>query len=182
MGAPGPMRVGLYVLRYGSDDPTRSTALKLVRKGLATRATLGELPRCCVLLTVFSDRVLSPQDRELVEKCGVAVVDSSWRRDMRVIERVSKSWKGPKRILPALVTGNPVNYGRISLLSSAEAIAAALYITGFVEEALRVLSQFKWGHTFLDLNRDLLESYRSASSAEEVLRIQTEFLKSRNVL
>lgn len=175
------MRVRAYVLRYGSDDPTMSTALKLVRKGLAARASLGELPRCCVLLTVFADRVFSPRDRELVERCGVAVVDSSWKSDMSVIERVSGSWRGPKRVLPALVAGNPVNYGRVSLLSSAEAIAAALYIAGFVEEAVEVLSQFKWGRTFLDLNRDLLESYRGAADVEGVLRAQAEFLRSRGL-
>lgn len=176
------MRVRVYVVRLGSDDPKKSTALKLVRKGLAIRARLSELPRCCALLTVFSNKVLSPQDRELVEKCGIAVIDSSWRSDMKAIEDASASWRGPKRILPALVAGNPVNYGRVSLLSSAEAVAAALYISGFVEEALRVLSQFKWGHTFLSLNQELLESYRKALDAEEVLKIQSEFLKERNLI
>ncbi|MCS7099104.1 MAG: DUF367 family protein [Sulfolobales archaeon] len=175
------MRVSVYVLRYGSDDPRRSTALKLVRKGLAARARLSDLPRCCVLLTVFSDRVFSPEDRVLVEKCGIAVVDSSWRSDLDVIEAISRSWRGPKRVLPALVAGNPVNYGAVSLLSSAEAIAAALYISGLAEEAARVLSQFKWGRTFLELNRELLESYRRARSVEDVLKIQREFLESRGM-
>ncbi|MCX8184632.1 MAG: DUF367 family protein [Sulfolobales archaeon] len=172
----------VYVLRYGSDDPEKSTALKLVRKRLAVRARLSELSKCCVLLTVFSDRVFSPEDRELVEKCGIAVVDSSWKSDMELVERVSNSWRGPKRVLPALIAGNPVNYGVISLLSSAEAIAAALYISGYVDEAIRVLSQFKWGMTFLELNRELLELYRRAPSVREVLEIQNEFLKSRNVI
>ncbi|MEM1623453.1 MAG: DUF367 family protein [Sulfolobales archaeon] len=176
------MNVKLFVLRYGSDDPRKSTALKLVRKGLAQRARISELPRCCVLLTIYSSKVLSPQDRELVRKCGIAVIDSSWRRDMEFVENLSKRWRGPKRILPALIAGNPVNYGSISLLSSAEAIAAALYITGFIEESLNVLSQFKWGQTFLYLNRELLESYRRASTVEELLNIQEEFLKSRNVI
>ncbi|MEM0065681.1 MAG: DUF367 family protein [Sulfolobales archaeon] len=176
------MNVKLFVLRCGSDDPRKSTALKLVRKGLAQRAQIDELPKCCVLLTVYSSKVLSPQDRELVKKCGIAVIDSSWRSDLGVMENLSKSWRGPKRILPALIAGNPINYGRISLLSSAEAIAAALYITGFLEESLNVLSQFKWGQTFLYLNRELLESYRRASTVEELLNIQEEFLKSRNLV
>ena len=172
--------VRIYVVRCGSDDPRRSTALKLVRKGLALKVPLSEAPRCGVLLTVFSERVLSPGDRDLVERCGVIVVDSSWKRDMEIIERLSRSWRGPRRILPALIAGNPTNYGRVSMLSSAEAIAAALYITGFVEESQRVLSQFKWGRVFLELNKDLLEAYRRAPSVDEVLNIQAAFLRSRD--
>lgn len=176
------MLVKVYVVRYGSDDPRKSTALKLVRKGLAIKASLADVPRCCVLLTVFSDNVLSPSDRDLVEKCGIVVIDSSWKKDVKLIERLSRMWKGPKRILPALVAGNPINYGSISVLSSAEAVAAALYVTGFVEDSQKVLSQFKWGRVFLDLNRDLLEAYRRALSVEEVLKVQEGFLKSRNLI
>lgn len=176
------MRIKVYVIRHGSDDPRKSTALKLVKKGLATKAQLNELPKCCVLLTIFSNEVLSPQDGELIEKCGIAVIDASWKSDMKVIESISNSWRGSKRILPALIAGNPINYGHVSMLSSAEAIAAALYISGFIEEALRILSQFKWGHTFLDLNRELLESYRRAPAIEEIAKIQTEFLRSRNLV
>ncbi|MEM2006437.1 MAG: DUF367 family protein [Sulfolobales archaeon] len=176
------MSIKLFVLRCGSDDPRKSTALKLVRKGIAQKAQISELPKCCVLLTVYSSKVLSPQDRELVRKCGIAVIDSSWRSDMGIIENISKNWAGPKRVLPALVAGNPINYGHVSLLSSAEALAAALYITGFLEESLNVLSQFKWGQTFLYLNRELLESYRKASTVEELLDVQAEFLKSRNLV
>ncbi len=176
------MCVKVYVLRFGSDDPGKSTALKLVRKGLAIKASINEVPRCCVLLTVFSNTIFSPLDRELIEKCGLAVVDSSWKRDIKVIEDISNTWRGPKRILPALIAGNPINYGYVSLLSSAEAVAAALYIAGFIDEALKVLSLFKWGNTFLALNKDLLESYRNARSLDEIVNIQLEFLKSRNLI
>ena len=179
----GMLRVRVYVIRAGSDDPRKSTGLKLVRKGFAERIPPGRsLPPCTVLLTVFSEEVLSPLDRDLVSKCGVAVIDSSWKEDIEVIRRLSTAWRGPRRILPALVAGNPINYGRISLLSSAEAVAAALYIVGYPEESLRVLSLFKWGKTFLDLNRELLEAYSRASSVDEVLRIQRDFLASRGLV
>jgi len=176
------LRVRVYVIRVGSDDPRRSTGLKLVRKGLAERVPPGwALPPCTVLLTVFTDAMLSPLDRDLVSRCGIAVIDSSWKEDVETIRRLSAAWRGPRRILPALVAGNPVNYGRVSLLSSAEAVAAALYIVGYREEALRVLSLFKWGETFLDLNGELLEAYSRASSVEEIARIQREFLASRGL-
>lgn len=179
----GMLRVRIYVIRAGSDDPRKSTGLKLVRKGFAERVTPEQtLPHCVVLLTVFTDEVLSPLDRDAISRCGIAVVDSSWKRDIERIRRVSTAWRGPKRILPALVAGNPINYGRISLLSSAEAIAAALYIVGYTEESLRILSLFKWGKTFLDLNRELLEAYSRASSIEDVLRIQREFLISKGLV
>jgi pre-rRNA-processing protein TSR3 len=131
---------------------------------------------------VFTDEVLSPLDRDVISRCGIAVVDSSWKRDIEVIRRVSTAWRGPKRILPALVAGNPINYGRVSLLSSAEAVAAALYIVGYTEESLKILSLFKWGKTFLDLNRELLEAYSRASSVDDVLRTQREFLISRGLV
>jgi len=176
------LRARVYVIRAGSDDPRRSTGLKLVRKGLAERVPPGwALPPCTILLTVFTDTILSPLDRDLVSKCGVAVIDSSWKEDIETIRRLSTAWRGPKRILPALVAGNPINYGRVSLLSSAEAVAAALYIVGYQEEALKVLSLFKWGETFLNLNRELLEAYSRASSVEEVAKIQRNFLTSRGI-
>lgn len=58
-----------------------------------------------------------------------------------------------------MLAGNPTNYGIIGRLSTAEAIAAALIITGFRDQGEKILSLFKWGSTFLSLNEDPLESY-----------------------
>ena len=76
------------------------------------------------------------------------------------------------------IATNPVNYGKACILSTVEAISATLYITRFKDEARDILNGFKWGHTFLELNHDLLESYCEADTSAEVVKIQNEFLES----
>ena len=41
------------------------------------------------------------------------------------------------------------------------------------------LDGFKWGHTFLELNHDLLEAYSEADTSKDVVRVQNEFLESK---
>ena len=60
------------------------------------------------------------------------------------------------------------------------AISVTLYIDRFKDEARDILDGFKWGHTFLELNHDLLESYSEADTSAEVVKIQNEFLESKN--
>jgi pre-rRNA-processing protein TSR3 len=73
---------------------------------------------------------------------------------------------GINRRLPILLAGNPTNYGIAGRLSTAEALAAALILTGFRQPAGVILSLFKWGQTFLSLNQDPLEKYVAAKSPE----------------
>jgi pre-rRNA-processing protein TSR3 len=70
-----------------------------------------------------------------------------------------------------------VNYGRPCKLSCVEAIAAAMYITGFKEEASWYLSKFSWGHSFIELNKDLLNQYAECSDSKEILKVQDDYLK-----
>lgn len=85
---------------------------------------------------------VSKQDMELVGNKGVAVVDCSWNRlDDVPFGRI----KGPApRLLPWLLAANPVNYGKPCKLSCAEALAAALYICGWKDQAEAVMARFKW--------------------------------------
>ena len=65
------------------------------------------------------------------------------------------------------------------ILSTVEAVSATLYITRFKDEAKDILDGFKWGHTFLELNHDLLEAYSEADTSKDVVRVQNEFLESK---
>jgi pre-rRNA-processing protein TSR3 len=43
-----------------------------------------------------------------------------------------------------------------------------------------LLNKFKWGHTFMELNRDLLEEYRNADSIDGIARIEEEYFKIKS--
>ena len=75
-----------------------------------------------------------------------------------------------------MVAANPVNYGKPFKLSCVEAIAAALVLTNFNEEATTILDNFKWGHVFLELNEQLFDRYSTCSSSTEIIATQQEYL------
>lgn len=85
---------------------------------------------------------------------------------------------GGERLLPFLIAANPVNYGRPLKLSCAEALAAALWIAGFEDEATVVLGKFGWADGFWKLNEELLSAYTACANSEEVVRVQNDYLKA----
>ena len=86
--------------------------------------------------------------------------------------------KGTSRCLPILIAGNPVNYGKLTKLTTVEAIAAALYIAGFKKEAEDVLLIFPWGHTFFEVNQMLLDNYVTAKDSADIVEMQTRLVKA----
>lgn len=102
------------------------------------------------------------------------LVDCSWAR---IDETPFNRMKSPHpRLLPFLIAANPINYGKPCKLSCVEAIAAALVITGLKDEATFYLSKFSWGHSFLELNEELLQLYAGCSSSKEILEVQKKYL------
>ncbi|NOZ88468.1 MAG: DUF367 family protein [Crenarchaeota archaeon] len=162
-------RPRLYIVYSGGDNPKANTALRLIRAGIAVR--VARPPRGSVLLDARASTPVSAEDRDVIAEKGLVVVDASWRR---LPPPPSKRVRA--RRLPLLLAANPVNYGRPFLLSSAEALAAALDVAGYPEEARRVLSVFKWGPVFFELNGGLLEAYRGLD-AKGVVEAECRILR-----
>lgn len=174
MDKPKPSAsVRLLVYEMKQDDPRKCTSRKLVRLGLATPiARPHQIPRGAIVLNPLAQEVFFSKDREQAEGSGLAVVDCSWEK---AEEAFSSRFKGINRRLPYLVAANPVHFGRLFELSSLEALAAALYIIGHIEQARKILSIYKWGSVFLDLNRNLLKEYAQAKNPEEVKEIEEAY-------
>jgi pre-rRNA-processing protein TSR3 len=168
-----PVRISIY--HAAQDDPKKNTALRLKRRGLARIVTSVKfLPKRAIVLNPFSQIAFSPADHERLEQFGLAALDCSWEHAQKVM---GEHVRGTSRCLPVLIAGNPVNYGKLTKLSTAEAIAAALYIGGFKEEAQAVLEIFPWGHTFFELNQMLLDNYVTAKDSADIVEMQTRLLK-----
>ena len=154
-------------------DPKRCTGLKLKRHGLARVVTsIRFLPKRAIVLNPFGEIAFSPADRQRIQNFGLAALDCSWEHAQKVL---STHAKGTSRCLPILFAGNPTNYAKATKLSTVEALAGALCIAGFREEAEKALSIFTWGHTFLELNADLLEAYAEAKDSTEIVKMQSMF-------
>lgn len=127
------------------------------------------------MLNPFSKIAFSPADSQRIEKFGLAALDCSWEHAKNVLlEHV----KGTSRCLPFLIAGNPVNFGKPTKLTTVEALAAALYIAGFRNEAWELLSIFKWGHTFIEINMERLESYAKAKDSTGIIKLQAHFIEN----
>lgn len=156
-------------------DRRKCTTLRLARGGKVRVVNkLNQLPTGSVILDPFSEKAMSPEDRNTVEENGITALDCSWKK----IKGSSPMFKGRKnhRSLPFLVAANPTNYGKPCILSTAEAIAATFYIVGFKDIAIDIMSQFKWGPHFLELNHELLEAYSHAKTSMEVVNIQNDYI------
>ena len=77
--------------------------------------------------------------------------------------------------MPPLLAGNPVNYSKLNKLTTAEALSGSLFILGFKDQSLELLNKFKWGHTFYELNQNLLDDYSKAENEEQIKIILDDY-------
>ncbi|KAF7284967.1 18S rRNA aminocarboxypropyltransferase [Rhynchophorus ferrugineus] len=164
---------------FNQCDPRKCSGRKLSRlKLIKTLKVKQRFPG--LVLTPTGQKCVSPADRVIVSTKGIAVVDCSWAKLDETPIAALKPAHG--RLLPFLVAANPINYGKPLQLSCVEAIAATMYITGFKKEAKFYLDKFSWGHSFLELNDELLEIYSNCSDSQSVVLEQTKYIEREQQL
>lgn len=155
------IKVKLQVLMFYQDDPKKCTAAKMVKFGLAQN--IKKIGAKGLVLDPFSENTLLPKDKSTIR--SIIGIDCSWNL---VDQAFSKRFDGIKRKLPPLLAGNPINYSKLNKLTTVEALSASLYILGFNEQSLELLDKFKWGHTFYELNKNLLDEYSKLENESQI--------------
>jgi len=160
----------LYAYRDNSCDPRKCTVKKLEKAGfLKIFNKISQIPRNTLLLDPTAEQALSPADKYVK---SITVLDCSWT----VLDTGNViSWR-IRRALPFLIAANPVNFGKPCILSSVEALAAALYIIGQKDRAAELLSKVSWGIRFLEVNKEPLDMYSNAKDSREVIKIQELYI------
>lgn len=163
----------LHVRYEGDDDPEKCSARKLSRFDLVQLHHSARSTPPGLVLNPFAEQALSPADSEIgISDSVIVALDCSWES----AEREAFQLRGTHRALPFLVAANPINYGKPFQLNTVEAFAGALSILGNPEHAERLLSVFRWGETFLELNEEPLRRYAACTDSADVVAIQSEYL------
>jgi len=147
----------LHVLMFKQDDPRKCSAQKLVKFKLAK--DIKKISSKSIVLDPFSQKTLLKNDNNNAN--SITAIDCSWEYAENVFR---KSFSGIHRKLPPLFAGNPINYSKLNKLTTVEALAGALFILGHDEHAKKLLDKFNWGHTFYELNKNLLDEYSQIDS------------------
>lgn len=167
--------IAIHIYHLSQDDPRKNTALRLQRAGKAHLFDdVRKIPQHAVLLNPFAKKALSREDLDDMRRYGLLALDCSWRQAEEAFPALLGRTRS--RALPYLVAANPVNYGRQFMLSTAEAIGAALAIAGEARQARDVLSAVPFGPQFLQLNKLPLEDYAKCETSAEVVAAQRNYL------
>jgi len=158
----------LQVLMFYQDDPKKCTAAKMVKFGLAQN--VKKIGSKGLVLDPFAEKTLLPKDVSVIN--SIVGIDCSWNLADHAF---SQKFNGIKRKLPPLLAGNPVNYSKLNKLTTAEALSGSLFILGFKEQSLELLNKFKWGHTFYELNQNLLNDYSQSKTEDDIKTIMTDY-------
>lgn len=158
----------------GHCDPKRCSGKRLMKLSLMRELRIGQkFPG--LVISPNAKAIVSPADTPILLEHGAAVVECSWARLQEV--PFSKIGGKHERLLPYLVAANTVNYGRPWRLNCAEALAATFAICGRLEWAERIMEPFTYGEAFLEINSELFERYAACEDAEEVKKVEGEWLE-----
>jgi len=160
---------------FGQCDPKKCSGKKMERLGLITNLRVGQkFPG--IVVTPNAKSIICPDDRDIVLKEGISVVECSWARlDEVPFKRIGGKHE---RLLPYLVAANPINYGKPLKLNCVEAIAACLAIVGKEDLALELLKHFSWGPVFLAENKELIHLYQQCTDENSVLEAQRKYMQA----
>ncbi|KAI9505089.1 hypothetical protein BX070DRAFT_184691, partial [Coemansia spiralis] len=154
-------------------DPKRCSGRKLARMGLVKEFRLGYVFKG-IVMSPEGQQVVSRADLPIMQQHGAAMIDCSWARlDEVPFSRIKARHN---RLLPYLVAANPVNYGKPWRLNCVEALAASFYVVGWDEIGDELMSKFKWGHGFKEMNALLLKKYAACEDNAQVLEVQNEWM------
>ena len=158
-------------------DPKKCTGIRLSRmkKGKILKR-MKQIPPRAIVLNPVSEVAFSKADTDALLHSGLVALDCSWKQAETIF---ANSRLGAQRALPYLLAANPINTYKPIKLSTAEAVAAALYISGFKAEAEDIMSVFKWGPSFITLNQELLDAYAECETRTEVVQVQKEIMDSQ---
>ncbi|KAL0954634.1 hypothetical protein HGRIS_003589 [Hohenbuehelia grisea] len=170
-----PIEIKVPVAMWDFDhcDPRRCSGKKLSRLGLIKELRVGSRFRG-IVVSPKGTQIVSPSDRDIIEKGGLAVVECSWARLDDV--PFNKIASPHERLLPYLLATNPTNYGKPWRLNCVEALAAAFYITGFDEYSERLLSGFGWGGSFFKVNEPYIRRYRACATSDDMTKAQEQIM------
>ena len=168
-------KIRLIVYHANEDDPKKCSAKKLGRFGFAKVETnLNKIPRNMILLNPFAEKSLSKEDIGIAHKNGILALDYSWKNAEKSFDFLDS--KNNSRALPFVVAANPVNYGKPFKLTTLEAFATALFILDEEKMAADILNLYKWGPSFLVLNKEPLNDYQKATTSEEVVKFMKQYI------
>jgi pre-rRNA-processing protein TSR3 len=170
--------IPVHAIWLAQDDPKKNTVVIASKRGdIKMHKRFNTVPRKGIILEPLCGKVFGPEDHEVLLNNGGSIVglDCSWAHIEESVEQVMKRTKLQPRMLPLLLAANPVNWGKPSKLTTAEALATVLFLVGREEQARRVLGAFRWGERFFELNKEPLEAYAAAKSSAELVALQFEF-------
>jgi pre-rRNA-processing protein TSR3 len=172
-----PTKPRIIIFHAEQCDPRKCTGIRLSRmKKAVLIKNLRAIPRGSIVLNPLSEIALSPADANSIHRSGITALDCSWKQAESIFRQ---SRYGNQRALPYLLAANPINTYKPIKLSTAEAIAAALYITGLRELATDIMSVFKWGSSFITLNKEWLDAYAECRNSTEVVEVQQEIMETQ---
>jgi pre-rRNA-processing protein TSR3 len=168
-------KIKLIIYHANQDDPTKCSARKLARFGLAElELNIKRIPKNSLLLNPYAEKSLSKADISLAQKKGIVAVDCSWKNAEDCFKNLNK--KSVSRSLPFVIAVNPINYGKPYKLTTLEAFITALYILGCEKKAKKISKLYKWSQNFIELNRDPLNEYKNAKDSTEIINIMKQYI------